>query len=66
MPSERACREQGRRHKPLLDVGRQLALQARRRLPGRELVLVGDGGFSALLFLEAMRRACVTAIAGLQ
>lgn len=33
MPSERACREQGRRHKPLLDIGRQLALQARRWLP---------------------------------
>ena len=30
VPSERACRERGRRHKPLLDVGRQLALQARR------------------------------------
>jgi len=34
VPSERACRERGRRHKPLLDVGRQLALQARRWLPG--------------------------------
>jgi hypothetical protein len=28
VPSERACRERGRRHKPLLDVGRQLILQA--------------------------------------
>src|SRR5215218_5143934 len=61
-PSERACRERGRRHKPLLDVGRQLALQARRWLPGRDLVLVGDGGFSALLFLDAMRRGGITAI----
>src|SRR4051794_11943968 len=32
VPSERACRERGRRHKPLLDVGRQLALQGRRWL----------------------------------
>ena len=24
VPPERACRERGRRHKPLLDVGRQL------------------------------------------
>ncbi len=53
--SERACREQGRRHKPLLDVGRQLALQARRWLPGRDLVLVGDNGFPALLSLDALR-----------
>ena len=43
VPSERACRERDRRHKPLLDVGRQLALQARRWLPGRDLVVVGDG-----------------------
>ena len=48
VPSERACRERRRRHKPLLDVGRQLALQARRWLRGRDLVLVGDGSFSAL------------------
>ena len=66
VPSERACREQGRRHKPLLDVGRQLALQARRWLPGRDLVLVGDSGFSALLFLDAMRRGGVTAITRLR
>ena len=65
-PSERACREQGRRHKPLLDVGRQLALQARRWLPGRDLVLVGDSGFSALLFLDAMRRGGITAITRLR
>ena len=31
--SERACREQGRRHKPLLDVGRQLALPVQARVP---------------------------------
>jgi len=66
VPSERACREQGRRHKPLLDVGRQLALQARRWLPGRDLVLVGDSGFSALRFLDAMRRGHVTAISRLR
>jgi len=66
VPSERACRERGRRHKPLLDVGRQLALQARRWLPGRDLVLVGDGSFSALLFLDAMRGARITAITRLR
>src|SRR6058998_1205335 len=66
VPSERACRERGRRHKPLLDVGRQLALQARRRLRGRDLVLVGDSGFSTLLFLDAMRRGRITAITRLR
>jgi hypothetical protein len=66
VPSERSSREQGRRHKTLLDVGRQLALQVRRWLPGRDLVLVGDSGFSALLFLDAMRRGGVTAITRLR
>src|SRR4051812_902054 len=66
VPSERACREKARRHKPLLDVGRQLALQARRRLRGRDLVLVGDSGFSTLLFLDAMRRGRITAITRLR
>jgi hypothetical protein len=66
VPSERACRERGRRHKPLLDVGRQLALQARRWLPGRDLVPVGDSGFSALAFLDATRRGGVTAITRLR
>ena len=66
VPSERSCRERGRRHKPLLDAGRQLALQARRWLPGRGLVLVGDSGFSALLFLDAMRRGGIAAITRLR
>ena len=66
VPTERACRDRGRRHKPLLDVGRQLALRARRWLPGRDLVAVGDSGFSALLFLDAMRRARITAITRLR
>src|SRR6476619_6950741 len=66
VPSERACRERGRRHKPLLNVGGQLALQVRRWLPRRDLVVVGDSGFSALLFLDAMRRARITAITRLR
>ena len=39
VPSERACREQGRRHKPLHAVGRQFVLQGRRWLAER----VADG-----------------------
>jgi hypothetical protein len=66
VPSERFCRERSRRHRSLLDVGRRLALQARRWLKGRDLVLVGDSGFSALLFLDAMRRSGVTAITRLR
>jgi len=62
-PSERHCRTRGRRHKKLTDWGRQLVLQARRWLPGRELVVVADSGFAALEFLAAASRcdvACIT------
>ena len=62
-PSERHCQEHGRRHKKLTDWGRQLVLQARRWLPGRELVVVADSGFAALEFLAAVSRrgaACIT------
>ena len=62
-PSERYCRERGRRHKKLTDWARQMALQARRWLPGREVVLLGDSGFAALDLLAALARhglVCVT------
>jgi DDE superfamily endonuclease len=47
-PSERYCRERGRRHKTLTDWGRQLVLQARRWMPGRRLVVVTAGLFNAV------------------
>ena len=62
-PSERYCQTCGRRHKKLTDWGRQLVLQARRWLPGRELVVVADSGFAALEFLAAVSGrgvACIT------
>ena len=62
-PSERYCRERGRHHKKLTDWARQVALQARRWLPGREVVLLGDSSFAALDLLSALARAgmiCVT------
>ena len=62
-PSERYCQQRGRRHKKLTDWGRQLVAQARRWLPGRELVVVADSAFAALEFLAAVSRrgvACVT------
>src|SRR5690242_7056331 len=62
-PSERYCRQRGRRHKKLTDRARQVALQARRWLPGREVVLLGDSGFAALDLLAGLARrglVCVT------
>ena len=55
-PSERFCRDRGLRHKMLTDWARQIALQARRWLPGRELVLLGDSSFAALELLAALVR----------
>ena len=65
-PSERCCRERGRRHKTLIDWGRQLVFQARRWLPERDLILVTDSGFAALLFLDAMRRGGISTITRLR
>jgi hypothetical protein len=65
-PSERYCRERGRRHKKLTDWARQLVLQARRWLPGRQLVLVGDSGFAALELLSALRHRGITCITRLR
>ena len=65
-PSERHCRERGRRHKKLTDWARQLASQARRWMPGRELVLVADSGFAALELLAALRRHRITCVTRLR
>jgi len=62
-PSERYCRERGLRHKKLTDWARQVALQVRRWLPDREIVLLGDSSFAALALLAALIRhglICVT------
>jgi hypothetical protein len=65
-PSERYCRECGRRHKKLTDWARQVALQARRWLPGREIVLLGDSSFAALDFLVTLARHGLTGITRLR
>jgi hypothetical protein len=65
-PSERRCRERGRRHKKLTDWARQLVVQARRWLPDRRLVLVADSGFAALELLAALVRRGVTCITRLR
>jgi hypothetical protein len=62
-PSERYCRMRGLRHKKLTDWARQLVAQARRWLPGRDIVVVGDSGFAALELLAALSRhkvSCIT------
>jgi len=60
-PSRRYCEDRNLRYKALTDWTRQVALQARRwrastraRLPGREVVLVGDSAFAALDLLAAL------------
>ncbi len=65
-PSERACRECCWRHRKLTDWARQLVLQARRWLPGRDLVLVGDSGFAALELLATLSRHSIICITRLR
>jgi DDE superfamily endonuclease len=65
-PSERYCREHGRRHKTLTDWARQLVLQARRWMPGRALVLVADSSFAALELLASLVRQDVTCVTRLR
>jgi DDE superfamily endonuclease len=60
VPSERFYTAGPRAPKALLDWARQIALQIRRWLPGRSIVLVLDGAFAALEFLAAVRaHACI-------
>jgi hypothetical protein len=62
-PSERFCRTHNQRHKKLTDWTRQVALQARRWLPRRRIVLVGDSAFAVLDLLAALTRqglVCIT------
>jgi DDE superfamily endonuclease len=65
-PSERYNAEQGRPHKKLTDWARQMVLQARRWLPGRDLVLVADSSFAALEFLAILCRHSITCITRLR
>src|SRR5918997_1888992 len=65
-PSERHRRGRGLRQKKITDGGRQLALQARRWMPGRQLALVADSGFAALEFLAALRRQRITCVTRLR
>ena len=55
-PSARWSQQQGRRHKKLTDWARQAILQAKRWLPDRRIIVVGDQNFAALDLIAAVRR----------
>ena len=44
-------KEKARTHKKLTDWGRQMVMQLRRWLPERQLVIVADSSFAAILWL---------------
>ena len=50
-PSERYCKEQGKRHKKITDWARQIILQLHRWLSGRLLVVLADSSYAALELL---------------
>ena len=65
-PSERYRQRRRRRHKPVLTWARQMIFQARRWLPNRDLVVVGDSAFSALEWLSALVRRNITVVTRLR
>lgn len=52
----------GKRHRTSVERAATLARLARRWLPGRDLVLVADGGFAAVSLGHACRRADITLV----
>jgi hypothetical protein len=54
-PSERYHLQRGKRHKKVIDWGRQMIVQLRRWLPDRKLVVVADGTYAVLELLNACR-----------
>lgn len=65
-PSERYSQKHRRRHKPVLTWARQMIFQARRWLPNRTLVVVGDSAFSALEWLHALVQQNITVVTRLR
>lgn len=55
-PSERYYEKRGREHKKLTTWARQMLLQVKRWVPGREVVVAADSSFAALELLSAVRR----------
>ena len=65
-PSERYAQKQRKRHKPVLAWSRQMVFQAKRWLPNRQLVVVGDSAFSALEWLHALVRKNIIVVTRLR
>jgi hypothetical protein len=61
-PSERYHVSRGRRHKTVVDWGRQMILQLARWIPDRRLIVVMDLSYSGQRLMEALRRR-VTVVA---
>jgi hypothetical protein len=53
-PSERYAQEAGKRHKKITDWARQMLLQLKRWLPGRQVIAVGDSSYAVLELLAAV------------
>jgi len=54
-PSERYAKEAGKRHKKVADWVRQMLLQLKSWLPGRQVIAVGDSSYAVLELLAAVR-----------
>lgn len=54
-PSGRYAKEAGKRHKKVTDWARQMLLQLKRWLPGRQVIAVGDSGYAVIELLAAVR-----------
>src|SRR3954462_12081095 len=67
-PSERYHQKRHKRHKTLVNWGRQMILQLRRWLPERPIVLVVDSGYAALEFLGCLanQKQAITCITRLR
>ncbi len=55
-PSERYYQGKARRHKKLTEWARQVVLQTRRWLPGRQLVVIADSSFAVIELLFRLRQ----------
>ena len=53
-PSERYYESSHRKHKKITDWARQMAMQARRWLPKRKIILVADSSYAALELLNSL------------
>jgi hypothetical protein len=53
-PSERYANSQGKQHKKITDWAKEMLLQLKRWLSGREIIAVGDGSYAVIEFLASL------------